>query len=60
MVFLQVTDMLDRLYAKFDALADAHGVYKLETIGDGKPTHCGSNTVTVLPPAWVPVKRVGC
>ncbi len=52
--------MLDRLYAKFDALADAHGVYKLETIGDGKPqaTHCGSNTVTV--PPWVQVKRVGC
>jgi hypothetical protein len=57
-VFLQVTDMLDRLYAKFDALADAHGVYKLETIGDGKPSHCGSTAVTVSP--WVPGKRVGC
>ncbi len=32
----QVTDLLDRLYAKFDALADFHCVYKIETIGDGE------------------------
>ena len=31
----QVTDMLDRLYSKFDALADKYSVYKIETIGDG-------------------------
>ncbi len=30
-----MSDLLDRLYAEFDALADVHGVYKLETIGDG-------------------------
>ncbi len=32
---VQVSDLLDRLYAAFDALADRHGVYKIETIGDG-------------------------
>ncbi len=32
---MQVSDLLDRLYAAFDALADRHGVYKIETIGDG-------------------------
>jgi class 3 adenylate cyclase len=30
----QVSDMLDRLYTKLDALADRHQVYKVETIGD--------------------------
>jgi len=29
-----VSEMLDRLYTEFDDLADKHGVYKLETIGD--------------------------
>ena len=33
----KVSDMLDRLYTKFDALADEYGVFKLETIGDGRP-----------------------
>jgi class 3 adenylate cyclase len=30
----QVSEMLDRLYTVFDKLADTHGVYKVETIGD--------------------------
>jgi class 3 adenylate cyclase len=29
-----VSDMLDRLYLRLDALAEEHGVHKLETIGD--------------------------
>lgn len=29
-----VSDMLDRLYLKFDALAEKHDVFKIETIGD--------------------------
>ena len=32
----KVSDMLDRLYLTFDALADRHGVYKIDTIGDGE------------------------
>jgi len=30
----KVSDMLDRLYLKFDALADKHDIFKIETIGD--------------------------
>lgn len=30
----QVSDMLDRLYLKFDALSEKHDVFKIETIGD--------------------------
>jgi class 3 adenylate cyclase len=30
-----VFDMLNRLYTAFDALSDKHGVYKVDTIGDG-------------------------
>lgn len=30
----QVSDMLDRLYMKFDALSVKHDVFKIETIGD--------------------------
>ena len=31
---LKVSDMLDRLYQKFDSLSHEHDVYKVETIGD--------------------------
>ena len=31
---LKVSDMLDRLYQKFDALSHEHDVFKVETIGD--------------------------
>jgi len=31
---IQVSDMLDRLYLKFDALSEKHDVFKIETIGD--------------------------
>jgi len=30
----KVSDMLDRLYLRFDALSHEHGVFKIETIGD--------------------------
>lgn len=30
----QVSDMLDRLYLRFDALSEQHDVFKIETIGD--------------------------
>ena len=35
--------MLDRLYSKFDDLAEKFGVYKLETIGDAYL--CATNLV---------------
>ena len=31
---VQVSDMLDRLYQKFDDLSEKHDVFKIETIGD--------------------------
>jgi hypothetical protein len=31
---VKVWDMLDRLYVAFDALANKHEVFKVETIGD--------------------------
>ena len=31
---LKISDMLDRLYSKFDELSRRHGVFKVETIGD--------------------------
>lgn len=32
----KVSDMLDRLYCAYDALAEQHQVYKIDTIGDGE------------------------
>ena len=40
----KVSDMLDRLYTKFDALADEYGFFKLETIGDGRPAGSSSRS----------------
>ena len=47
---LKVSDMLDRLYNRFDKLSDKHDVFKVETIGDSymavtnltkwQPDHC--------------------
>jgi class 3 adenylate cyclase len=31
---IKVSDLLDRLYLKFDSLSKLHGVFKVETIGD--------------------------
>merc|ERR1712232_488348 len=31
---LKISDMLDRLYSKFDELSRKHDVFKVETIGD--------------------------
>jgi len=31
---IKISDMLDRLYYRFDALSQAHDVFKVETIGD--------------------------
>jgi class 3 adenylate cyclase len=31
---IEVSDMLHRLYTRLDAIADQHGVFKVETIGD--------------------------
>jgi Adenylate and Guanylate cyclase catalytic domain len=30
----EVSDMLDRLYSKFDKISREHGVFKVETVGD--------------------------
>lgn len=39
----EVSDMLDRLYVAFDELAEQHGVFKLETIGDAWVGTCNLN-----------------
>ena len=42
-----VLDMLHRLYAKMDALAEEHGIYKVETIGD-RCSQCQYSTLSSL------------
>jgi guanylate cyclase, other len=42
-----VSSLLDRLYQRLDALADAHGVHKLETIGDAYL--CATNVAAAQP-----------
>eukprot|EP00055_Hartaetosiga_balthica_P000101 m.135671 g.135671 ORF g.135671 m.135671 type:complete len:696 (-) comp10129_c0_seq1:385-2472(-) len=37
----EVMDMLHELFVKFDDLADRHGCYKVETIGDAYMVACG-------------------
>lgn len=39
----KVTDMLDRLYLSMDEIADHHGVFKIDVIGDAYM--CGTNLV---------------
>ena len=53
-----VMKMLNKLYSEFDKLAEKHGVFKVETIGDayiavgGAPTKCsgpeGAEKVTLF------------
>ena len=49
----EVMDMLHELFVKFDALADKHGCYKVETIGDaymvaaGCPDACADHALRV-------------
>jgi hypothetical protein len=38
MTAMQVIRMLNSLFTRFDELTDIHGVYKVETIGDGQHT----------------------
>ena len=40
---IKVSNMLERLYLAFDALAERHGLFKIETIGDA--FMCASNLV---------------
>ena len=44
----QVVEYLDRLVRMFDALAEAHGVEKIKTIGDSYMAAAGS---TAAPPS---------
>merc|ERR1719399_2118199 len=43
----KVSDMLDRLYTKLDALADKYELFKVETIGDAY--FCAANLVSAQP-----------
>lgn len=52
-----VLDMLHRLYAKMDALAEEHGIYKVETIGDRYECRCKSRPVRSEPTLTIPCAR---
>ena len=45
----KVSDLLDRLCSKFDELADAYGVFSLETIGDGTSQQTPNRSLQVTP-----------
>jgi guanylate cyclase, other len=51
----KVTDLLARLYNKFDTLADQYEVHSLETIGDGE---CFSGSFSWLNQTWMRLYNV--
>ena len=50
---LKISDMLDRLYSKFDELSRHHNVFKVETIGDAySKSRCSSSLLSFALAAW--------